>query len=196
MQVKHDDFKPFMAMLTVVADTYGQPRLSEGAAKLYFRVLSGYTLEEVSKAVTEHLKISSFMPKPADIIRILEGTVEDHAAIAWGHVVKAIRQYGHYESVRFDDPAIHYAIDHMGGWQKVCQVLEEELPFRERDFVAHYKRGKNATWNDIPKRFLGKHELHNLQCGRDDMIPETVFIETRREVKRIDAGNNKREVMS
>lgn len=179
MQVKHDDFKPFMAMLTVVADTYGQPRLSEGAAKLYFRVLSGYTLEEVSKAVTEHLKISSFMPKPADIIRILEGTAEDRGSLSWWHVVRAIRKHGRYTSVAFDDPVIHYAIDRMGGWQKVCGVLEEELPFREKDFIKLYARGeRNADWDSVPKRFPGAHEIDNIQRGWE--VPATVFIQTKK----------------
>ena len=192
MSMKKDDLKEFVTMLAVIADTYGQPRPSKEAVRLYFKVLSEYSLEDVSKAMMEHLKTSSFMPKPADIIRILEGTAEDRASEAWYHVLKAMQQYGHYESVQFDNPAIHYAIERMGGWQKLCQMTEEELPYRERDFVKHYVRGERiATWDKVPLRFMGKHEQDNVFNGWDDMIPDTVFIKTNDNVKKMLDSSNK-----
>jgi len=190
--MQNKDFKKFMALLALVADTYGQPRLSEDAVKLYFKVLSDYSLDDVSKAIMEHLKLSPYMPKPADIIRIIDGTAEDRANEAWYHVLKAIQQYGHYESVQFDNPAIHYAIERMGGWQKLCQLTEEELPFRERDFIKHYIRGERmASWDKVPLRFMGKHEQDNVFNGWDDMIPDTVFIKTNDNVKKMLDSSNK-----
>jgi len=190
--MQNKDFKKFMALLALVADTYSQPRLSEDAVKLYFKVLSDYSLDEVSQAIMEHIKQSPYMPKPADVIRILDGTVEDRASEAWYHVLKAIQQYGHYESVQFDNPAIHYAIERMGGWQKLCQLTEEELPFRERDFIKHYIRGERmATWDKVPLRFMGKHEQDNVFNGWDDMIPDTVFIKTNDNVKKMLDSSNK-----
>jgi len=190
--MQNKDFKKFMALLALVADTYSQPRLSEDAVKLYFKVLSDYSLDEVSQAIMEHIKQSPYMPKPADVIRILDGTVEDRASEAWYYVLKAIQQYGHYESVQFDNPAIHYAIERMGGWQKLCQLTEEELPFRERDFIKHYIRGERmATWDKVPLRFMGKHEQDNVFNGWDDMIPDTVFIKTNDNVKKMLDSSNK-----
>lgn len=190
--MQNKDFKKFMALLALVADTYSQPRLSEDAVKLYFKVLSDYSLDEVSQAIMEHIKQSPYMPKPADVIRILDGTVEDRAIEAWYHVLKAIQQYGYYESVQFDNPAIHYAIERMGGWQKLCQLTEEELPFRERDFIKHYVRGERmATWDKVPLRFMGKHEQDNVFNGWDDMIPDTVFIKTNDNVKKMLDSSNK-----
>ena len=190
--MQNKDFKKFMALLALVADTYSQPRLSEDAVKLYFKVLSDYSLDEVSQAIMEHIKQSPYMPKPADVIRILDGTVEDRASEAWYHVLKAMQQYGHYESVQFDNPAIHYAIERMGGWQKLCQLTEEELPFRERDFIKHYVRGERmATWDKVPLRFMGKHEQDNVFNGWDDMIPDTVFIKTNDNVKKMLDSSNK-----
>lgn len=190
--MQNKDFKKFMALLALVADTYSQPRLSEDAVKLYFKVLSDYSLDEVSQAIMEHIKQSPYMPKPADIIRIIEGTAEDRASEAWYHVLKAMQQYGHYESVQFDNPAIHYAIERMGGWQKLCQLTEEELPFRERDFIKHYIRGERmASWDKVPLRFMGKHEQDNVFNGWDDMIPDTVFIKTNDNVKKMLDSSNK-----
>lgn len=190
--MESSDLEQFITMMGIVADTYGQPRLNPNAIKLYFEVLSEYPLSEISKAIKEHVKQSPYMPKPADIIRIIDGTAEDRASEAWYYVLKTIQQYGHYESVQFDNPAIHYAIERMGGWQKLCQMTEEELPYRERDFVKHYVRGERiATWDKVPLRFIGKHEQDNVFNGWDDMIPDTVFIKTNNDVKKMLDSSNK-----
>lgn len=177
--MRPSDYQAFIAVMGAAAEVLNQPKLSPLGLRTAFSILKDYPLEAVKAAIQQHLRESPFMPKPADVVKYLEGTTEDRAAIAWGHVVRAIRQYGHYQSVRFDDPAIHYAIDRMGGWQKVCGTLEGELHFREKDFIAHYKRGTKANWEDVPTRFIGKHELHNSQSGWDEMIPETVEIRTK-----------------
>jgi len=185
------DFEPFVAMMAVLADAYGQPRLSENATKLYFRVLSEYSLDEVSRAIVEHLKRSPFMPKPCDIIRNIEGTAEERALMAWRHVLRAITKYGRYQSIKFDDPVIHYAIDYMGGWHRICQIFEEELPFRERDFIAHYKRGERVGWGSVPDRFVGIVEQQNAQDGWVDAIPDTVEVSTKaREIKLLGGGEH------
>jgi hypothetical protein len=188
--MRPNEFREFVAVMGAAAETLNQPKLTPLGLRTAFAILQGYPLESVKAAVQQHLRESPFMPKPADIVKYIEGTVEDRANIMWGHVVKAIRKYGHYESIRFDDPAIHYAIDRMGGWQKLCGILEEELPFREKDFIAHYRRGMKATWEDVPKRFIGEIELRNLQGSWDKMIPETVEIKTRHDQKfLIDKGD-------
>lgn len=174
--MQSNDFKPFMAMLAVVADTYGQPRLNEGAVKLYFKVLSDYSLDDISAAVLEHLRQSPFMPKPCDIISKIDGNIVDKAIKAWYKVLKAISEYGIYESIRFDDPVIHFCIDRMGGWEKVCGMTENELPFREKDFCELYKLGKNVGWDHVPAYFCGFHERNNRMCGYDEFIPQLVEI--------------------
>jgi len=185
------DFEPFVAMMAVLADAYGQPRLSENATKLYFRVLSEYSLDEVSRAIVEHLKRSPFMPKPCDIIRNIEGTAEDRGREAWHAVLQAMRKHGAYASVRFDDPAIHFAIERMGGWQKLCLMPEDELPFRERDFIGHYKRGERVGWGSVPDRFVGIVEQQNAQDGWVDAIPDTVEVSTKaREIKLLGGGEH------
>lgn len=192
--MRPNEFQEFVAVIGAAAEVLNQPKLSPLGLRTAFSILQVYPLEAIKSAIQQHLRESPFMPKPYDIIKYLEGTAEDRGSLAWWHVVKAIRQHGHYESVRFDDPVIHYAIDRMGGWQKVCNILEEELPFRERDFIKLYARGeKVADWNNVPKRFVGKHELQNLQSGWDKMIPETVEIQTKQGEPRMIGGGKETE---
>lgn len=170
------DFKPFMAILTLVADTYGQPRLNEGAVKLYFKVLSDYSLDDISRAVIEHLKQSPYMPKPCDIISKIDGSIDDKAIRAWHKLLKAISKYGVYDSVKFDDPIIHFCIDRMGGWGRLCGMTEDELPFREKDFRELYKLGRSVDWDHVPVYFCGSHERNNRMGGYDEFIPSLVEI--------------------
>lgn len=178
--MRPNEFQEFVAVMGAAAEVLNQPKLSPLGLRTAFSILKDYPLEAVKAAIQQHLRESPFMPKPADVVKYLEGTAEDRGSLAWWHVVRAIRQHGHYESVRFDDPVIHYAIDRMGGWQNVCNILEEELPFRERDFVKLYARGeKAADWDNVAKRFIGAIEANNVRQGW--AAPETVYIQTKKE---------------
>ena len=189
LHVKTEDFTAFVSMMTIVSDTYGQPRMSEAAAKLYFGVLSDYSLDDVSKAIAEHLKQSPYMPKPCDIIKNIKGTAEERALMAWRHVLRAITKYGRYQSIKFDDPVIHYAIDYMGGWHRICQIFEEELPFREKDFVKHYIHGERiANWSNVPEYFVGEHEIRNTRSDHSEAAPKFVLVQTKATQKALDSG--------
>ncbi len=176
------DFQAFIAIMGAIAETLGQPKLSRLGLKLFFDVLGPYSFEEVSNALYATLRQSPFMPKPSDVVRYIEGTAEDRGREAWHAVLQAMRKHGAYASVRFDDPAIHFAIERMGGWQKLCLMPEDELPFRERDFIGHYKRGERAGWDTVIKRFVGIIEQQNSQNGWTDAIPKTVEISTRNKI--------------
>ena len=181
------DFQAFIAVMGAIAEALGQPKLSRLGLKLFFDVLRPYSFEEVSNALYATLRQSPFMPKPSDVVRYIEGTAEDRGREAWHAVLQAMRKHGAYASVRFDDPAIHFAIERMGGWQKLCLMPEDELPFRERDFIGHYKRGERAGWDMVPKHFIGIIEQQNTQNGWMDAIPDTVEISTKNKALAMDA---------
>lgn len=185
--MRQEDYGAFVAVMSAVAETLGYPKLAENGMKLFFDLLKPYTFEQVARALHVHLLESPYMPKPVDIISRIEGSVEDRAIKAWHRVLEAARQHGAYESVKFDDPVIHFCIERMGGWQKVCAMTEDELPFRERDFRELYKLGRNVGWKDVPKYFPGHHEINNRMSGYLEFIPALVeIVDT--ETKRLAAG--------
>ncbi len=174
--MRQEDYGAFVAVMSAVAETLGYPKLAENGMKLFFDLLKPYTFEQVTRALRAHLLESPYMPKPVDIISRIDGSVDDRAIKAWHRVLEAARQHGAYESVKFDDPVIHFCIERMGGWQKVCMMTEDELPFRERDFRELYKLGKNVGWDHVPAYFCGFHERNNRMCGYDEFIPQLVEI--------------------
>lgn len=167
------DKAEFAACLKVAADLYGRPPLSTEALKMFFLLLQKYSLVQVKSALQEHMAASPYMPKPCDVIQRIEGRGEDRAAAAWALVMKAVSRFGHDTSVRFPSPAIHYALEQMGGWARLCMRLTDaELPFRAKDFAQFFAMGERcASWDGangtvkVPAHLAGTCELSNRTNG-------------------------------
>lgn len=76
--------------------------------------------------------------------------LEDEALKAWGVVIGNLNAYA---SPVFRDTAIAETIRKMGGWKKLCSMLEEETAFRKRDFVELYPiyRRQKDVYNPMLK---------------------------------------------
>lgn len=178
-----EDFKTFQGIMHQAADLTVMPNGKdiERTIIALFEGLKQYGLGDVSRAVSEHCRSERFFPMLADIVRRIEGSAEDRAASAWALVLKAIERFGHSDSVRFPLPAIHYAVQQMGGWRHLCRTLtNDDLPFRAKDFERYYLIGENiASWTDaegktrVPSYLQGEHERNNISAGYD--VPRRVW---------------------
>ncbi len=169
MPLRPTDSDTFGAMLSAVAAVYGREITPEVTA-IYWSALAPYDLGAVRQAFDRHVRnpdAGQFLPKPADLIRMLGGTTADSAMQAWAKVEKAIRRVGGHESVVFDDALIHRCIDDMGGWVKLCDTLEADLPFRARDFQALYRGfAMRRERPEYPPRLVGRFEAGNRVLGQ------------------------------
>ena len=140
-----------------------------------FEELLPYPLERVREALSDHCRSERFFPTLADIVTRIEGRAEDRAAAAWAMVLKAMGRFGYYDSVRFPDAAIHYAVAQMGGWQYLSEnTTAENATFRGKDFARFYALGERiAAWVDTPGKvrvapyLVGRHEAENAKNGYD-----------------------------
>ena len=130
--------------------------------------LGPYSVEAVEDAVWDHCRKCRFFPMLADIRDLIDGTPEEQAAEAWGVVLEARRRYRAWRGVRFPNPAFHYAIRLMGGWEDLCGVNEEELYWRGKDFRELYVTGmRKARWEYEPAYFKGiGASVYDVQTGR------------------------------
>lgn len=116
-----------------------------------------------------------FLPKPADIVKLIGGGTADAALVAWAMAERAVRQVGTYESVAFDDPIIHAVISDMGGWIKFGTVTEDELPFVRNEFVTRYRgyrlRGRIEHY---PAKLIGIVEATNAPLGVSGQQPKLI----------------------
>jgi hypothetical protein len=165
--MKPEDKERFAQLMIGVAELYGK-KLSNQLLNIYWAALTAYSLEEVNAALNRHAlspDVGQFMPKPADIVRCLEGSSSTQALQAWTKVINAIKQVGAYSSVIFDDPLIHAVIYDMGGWIRLCQSKEDEAGFRSREFEKRYSAYVLQPPTAYPAHLPGVIEQQNALAG-------------------------------
>lgn len=131
----------FAQALMALAEYYGKP-LSDGVVALYWQGLQDLDIGAVESAIGRHMcnpDTGQFMPKVADLRRMIGGRTTDAAAVAWSKVDRAVRCVGPYRSVAFDDPLIHAVVTDMGGWVLLTGKSEDEWPFVAREFENRYR---------------------------------------------------------
>lgn len=135
------DRTEFAQLVTDVHAFYRQD-CSKFVLNVWWAACEPFTLEQVRGAMTTHAKdpeAGKFCPKPADLVKVLQGTSTDRAAVAWGVVMQAIGAAGAYQDVDFGDPATHAAVHDLGGWPKVCRTELKELGYLQHRFTESYR---------------------------------------------------------
>jgi hypothetical protein len=166
--MRPSDKAKFLEVLGGVHDFYGK-ELSSFAGKVWWQACERFEVEQVTKALSAHLMDAEhgrFMPKPADIVRQLQGTNTDRSLLAWGKVMDAAQRVGAYTSVGFDDGLVHAAIEDIGGWVALCRCEMDELPFLQRRFCDSYKAYAGRTDVTFPAYLRGEYELINATSGQ------------------------------
>lgn len=147
---------------------YPEPVMSKEMKSIYFLGLKDLTVEQLNSAYVEIIRTRNFqkMPKIAEIRENALGETKElmnlRMQMAREKILFAIRKYGIYQSVEFDDKGIHALIDSAGGWQKICAMEQNEFEdlFRYNNFEKIY----GAYWKlprNVSKNYLGLHDDGN-----------------------------------
>lgn len=172
-----DEYDDFSNMLEAVSEYHGK-KLTPGVIAIYWQGLRDLDLAAVRHALNAHVQnpdSGQFMPKIADIRRMLGGTTQDSALRAWVKVDRAVRGVGTYASVAFDDALIHRVLHDMGGWVGLGTKTEDEWPFVSREFENRY-RGY-AMRNDRPEYppvMIGISDAENARRGFKAAAPRLI----------------------
>lgn len=165
--------REFAERIRAVFDVYGK-QASKEVLQVWWAALEGFSLQEVSHGLTRYVRSpdsGSFPPKPADIIRMIEGTSGDRGVVAWSKVLETIHRVGQYGSVAFDDPIIHAVIEDMGGWTKLCTQQADEMPFRAAEFAKKYRSYAERGLDRYTGYLMGTHEYNNRMAGFEPAPP-------------------------
>ena len=90
------DYPEFCELMQFSIETTQAKPMSQGALELYFGLLLPYDITDVARAISNHLRESAFMPRPADIIKAIDGTPEERSSFAWSKVVKTLSDVGKF----------------------------------------------------------------------------------------------------
>jgi len=80
----------FAKALSALAEYYGK-ELSDGVIALYWQGLSQYGIADLEAAIGRHLQnpdTGQWMPKIADIVRMIDGTTKGAAVMAWATTMR------------------------------------------------------------------------------------------------------------
>lgn len=172
-----NDFQQFSVTWSAACEAVGKVP-SSAAVGMVFRSLMDYEFNDIRRALDAHMKNpdgGQFAPKPADVIRYIDGDPSSRALQAWTKVISEIARTGSYQTVVFDEPQIMAVIEGMGGWITICEVTEKELPFIRNEFVTRYKGFLNSKLERWPKKLIGITEAHN-QKHPNAKIPEPIIL--------------------
>lgn len=177
-----DDNERFVAALVACAEYYGKD-LSSAIIGIYWEGLKRYDWLAVMEALSLHMRDTDsgqFMPKISDITKLIDGSNEDSAMLAWSKLDMAVRSIGPYQDVAFDDPIIHRVVADMGGWVQLGTKTDDEWPFVARDFQARY-RGyrKRDSVGQYPPVLIGITNATNRPNGYHDEAPVLIGNEQR-----------------
>ena len=185
------DKRKFKELMAGVGEVYGKD-ITKPLLSIYFNALEDLSIEQAAQAFTNHVrstgKESTFFPKPADLIRQIQGSteqkkeaVEDRAMIAWACVEGAISRIGPYGTLKLDDKQAMAAVKTMGGWQSLCRVTYDQMTWKKKEFIEAYKTFDRTPIENLPAALPGIHELaeHKKESGHalSNMVAELNQIE-------------------
>lgn len=145
---------------------------------MYFEALRDLPLSLVIRGLNESLRVCTFMPKPAEIRKLVVGDDDSTAELAWQDYKRIAKQAGGYQSPVFEDPALADALVAVfGSWEAACwsDFSPEMWSSKRKEFGRVYRamrtRGEMAA-KQLPgfidrENTLRGHARPELSAGAD-----------------------------
>jgi len=188
--VVESDKKVFAESVREVLKSYRQ-ECGTFTLNIWWIALHQYDLKKVLNAIGAYCaspEKCKFVPKAGDIVGMITGTKDDRkdlAVLAFSH---AIQNVNSYQSVVFDDPAIHHAIIvGFGSWQEFGMFDDAQFKCQEqrRAFLSAY-----ASFNDktaYAPRLIGISEQDAVGSGLEYKF-DTLYIGERKKALAVESG--------
>ena len=174
--MKQGDYGNFHKLMADVFGFYEKP-LSQFAMQVWWKAAKRYEFAAISDALSRHLMnptSGKWLPTPADLVAMMEGSTKDRSMVAWAKVDKAVRIKGVYVDVVFDDPLIHRVLHDMGGWIMLGDKQDDEWPFVAKEFQNRYAGyAEQGARPEYPPVLIGSFNAHNASRGlpfREDCV--------------------------
>ena len=133
--MKVEDIPKFAQSMLVLGEVFNE-QVSETRIEAYRIALDAYEFDAIDRAMRQAVTAQKFFPKPAELVELLEGSLDDRAGQSWHVLLEAISDGGK-ASVKFLDPAAAVAVDvTFGGYLAAARMIHEA----DEPMVAHYRK--------------------------------------------------------
>ena len=147
------DKEQFSMIMIGMAENFNA-QLSPTGIAMRFECLREHSIETIRQAALSIVKSRKYtnMPTVADFEEFLGGgRAEDIAEVESGKVIDAIKKYGGYANVCFDNPVTQAVIvNGFGGWTTMCSELMVD---QHKFFIKDFNRIYSAYSRQNHKRF-------------------------------------------
>lgn len=92
-----------------------EKKFSKAVGEIYLNALTQYPADAILIAINQCVRTNKWFPQPSEIIQAIEGDPEERALEAWDTLLSAIKQYGRYGKILFQDAKIGKLIQSFGG---------------------------------------------------------------------------------
>lgn len=157
-------FKELMLLLCEIHSR----AISDALMDTYWALLGPFSDEEAVSVLTRVIREGTFFPKPGEITTLLEGSRKDRGLLSWVSVVGALKSRSPWDSIQFEDATVNDVVEFMGGWPAICLWSNDDLKWKEKEFVDLY--AIMAGRSKVPY-LKGLHELEGGQHGSPILIP-------------------------
>lgn len=158
--------------------TFYRVDLSDAAIAIWWSTMKVFDLQAIRDALGRHAvnpDTGQFLPKPADVVKMLGGSTLDSAMLALHKVEEAMSSAGAYHSVAFDDPIIHTVVNEMGGWVALCS--SKDWTFRRTEFLNRYRTYRaRSIIPPFPSKLVGIADAENELKGFGHKPGDTILI--------------------
>lgn len=129
------DVAKFLFLLAKGVPTFA-PDLKDGELiGIWHHALQSFTEEQLHKAAMQLIVTETHFPPIARVLQLLSVTQRE----TFDDLVKLISKHGGYRPPEGVSYALAMTINRMGGWQKICDWTNDELPFRKKEFDECYQ---------------------------------------------------------
>lgn len=160
------DSDEFTKRLVALGEYY-DATLSPVKQAMYFEAMRDLPFTLVVRAMNLSMKSCTFMPKAAELRKLVVGDDEDTAEMAWLEYKSMARQIGGYQSPVFEDSALADALVAVfGSWEAACwSDFSPEMWSSKRKEFGRVYRAMRQRGETGPRRLAGFFQRENTLHG-------------------------------
>lgn len=161
--MNESDKKHFQSIMVGAGELYSK-EITKPLLQIYFQALQSYGIDQISSAFTAHMvdtKHGTFMPKPADLVRLIDADKpkpDDKARIAWMAIRDSFSGY-YPKGFKLEDKIAMAAMKSIGGRSAVGMCDNSKIGFLEKQFIDSYKTLFSLDEKDIPDSLTYKSSV-------------------------------------